>query len=129
MEFKQKYFNCLLLLRFKIIHKSKIFRIKKTAAFCVFCGLRYSSDNLLSFDTNALYFVRPLYIGTSPGQFSLLEYFSVADPACLFRIPDPNFSIPDPGSRMLSLKDPNSGSASKNLSILNQKLVFKLSEI
>jgi hypothetical protein len=61
MEFKQKYFNCLLLLRFYIIHKSKIFRIKKTAAFCVFCGLRYSSDNLLSFDTNALYFVRPLY--------------------------------------------------------------------
>jgi hypothetical protein len=34
---------------------------KKTAAFCVFCGLRYFSDNLLSFDTNALYFVRPLY--------------------------------------------------------------------
>jgi hypothetical protein len=32
---------------------------KKHAAFCVFCGLRYS--NLLSFDTNALYFVRPLY--------------------------------------------------------------------
>ncbi len=31
---------------------------KKTAAFCVYCGLRYSSDNLLSFDTNALYFVR-----------------------------------------------------------------------
>ena len=61
MEFKQKYFNCLLLLRFQISLLPKIFPIKKTAAFCVFCGLRYSSDNLLSFDTNALYFVRPLY--------------------------------------------------------------------
>ncbi len=35
-------------------------KIQKIAAFCVFCGLRHSSDNLLSFDTNALYFVRPL---------------------------------------------------------------------
>ena len=61
IEFKQKYFNCLLLLRFQISLLPKIFPIKKTAAFCVFCGLRYSSDNLLSFDTNALYFVRPLY--------------------------------------------------------------------
>ena len=62
IEFKQKYFNCLLLLRFQISLLPKIFPIKKTAAFCVFCGLRYSSDNLLSFDTNALYFVRPLYL-------------------------------------------------------------------
>jgi hypothetical protein len=62
IEFKQKYFNCLLLLRFQISLLPKIFPIKKTAAFCVFCGLRYFSDNLLSFDTNALYFVRPLYI-------------------------------------------------------------------
>jgi hypothetical protein len=65
IEFKQKYFNCLLLLRFQISLLPKIFPIKKTAAFCVFCGLRYSSDNLLSFDTNALYFVRPLYIDCS----------------------------------------------------------------
>ncbi len=74
MEFKLKYFNCLLLLRFSIILLRKIFRIKKTAAFCVFCGLRYSSYNLLSFDTNALYFVRPLYIQISnrknPRRFS-----------------------------------------------------------
>ncbi len=61
MEFKLKYFNCLLWFRFYINILPKIFPIKKTAAFCVFCGLRYSSDNLLSFDTNALYFVRPLY--------------------------------------------------------------------
>jgi hypothetical protein len=61
IEFKQKYFNCLLLLRFQISLLPKIFPIKKTAAFCVFCGIRYSPDNLLSFDTNALYFVRPLY--------------------------------------------------------------------
>jgi hypothetical protein len=47
---------------------------------------------------------------------------SVADPGCLsririFSIPDPNFSFPD------------SGSASKNLCILNQKFFTKLSEI
>jgi hypothetical protein len=35
---------------------------KKTAALCVFCVRSYSSNNLLSFDANALYFVRPLYI-------------------------------------------------------------------
>ncbi len=35
---------------------------KKTAAFCFSCGTKYSSDNLQSFDTSALYFVRQLYI-------------------------------------------------------------------
>ncbi len=64
MDIKQKYFNCLLLLKFELILPPKIFRIKRTATFCVFCGLRYSSDNLLSFDTNALYFMRSLYIRT-----------------------------------------------------------------
>ncbi len=45
-------------------------------------------------------------------------------------IPDPNFSIPDPGSRVKNISDPGSGSASKNLSIfLTQKIVSKLSEI
>ncbi len=54
---------------------------------------------------------------------------SVADPGCLFRISDPNISIPDP---IFSIPDPNffhPGSASKNWSILNQKTVSKLSEI
>ena len=37
--------------------------IKKTGAFCVFCGQIYCSDSLPSFDTHALYFVRPLYTG------------------------------------------------------------------
>jgi hypothetical protein len=35
-------------------------------------------------------------------------------------IPDPNFSIPDPGSKVKKI--PGSASASKNLSILTQKL-------
>jgi hypothetical protein len=34
-------------------------------------------------------------------------------------IPDPNFSIPDPGSRVKKIPDPESGSALKNLSIFN----------
>jgi hypothetical protein len=54
-----------------------------------------------------------LYI--SPGQFSVLEYFSVADSGSeLFH----------PGSRMQSLKDPNSGPASKIyvILILTQKI-------
>jgi hypothetical protein len=34
---------------------------KKTGAFCVFCGQIYCFDSLPSFDTHALYFVRPLY--------------------------------------------------------------------
>jgi hypothetical protein len=50
---------------------------------------------------------------------------SVADPGCLSRILI--FSIPDPGSKRFP--DPGSASAPKNLSILNQEIVFKLSEI
>jgi hypothetical protein len=54
---------------------------------------------------------------------------SVADPGCLSRIPDPTFSIPDPGyelspSRIRTVSIPDPGSASKNLSILTQKKWF-----
>jgi hypothetical protein len=35
--------------------------------------------------------------------------------------PEPNFSIPDPGSKRFRFPDPGSGSASKNLSIFNPK--------
>jgi hypothetical protein len=31
--------------------------------------------------------------------FVLVHTVSVADPGCLFQIPDPNFSLPDPGSK------------------------------
>ncbi len=48
---------------------------------------------------------------------------SVADPGCLGRIPDLNFSIPDP-----SQKDPRSRYAYKNLSIFNPKTVSMLQE-
>jgi hypothetical protein len=49
---------------------------------------------------------------------------SVRDPECLYRIQDPNFSIP-------GQKDPRAGSASKNLSTFNPKIVSisKFSEI
>jgi hypothetical protein len=55
---------------------------------------------------------------------SNLENGSDADPGCLSQIPDPNFSIPDPGSRVKKIPDP--GSASKNLStgIFNRKNCF-----
>jgi hypothetical protein len=43
-------------------------------------------------------------------------------------IPDTNFSIPDPASRVKKIQDPRSGSASKNLSIFSPKAVSKLSE-
>jgi hypothetical protein len=54
---------------------------------------------------------------------------SVAYPGCLSRSPDQNFSIPDPGSRVKKIPDPESGAESKNLSILTQKIVPLLSEI
>ncbi len=50
---------------------------------------------------------------------------SVADPGCFSRIRI--CSITDPWSRVKKI--PGSGSASKNLSILTQNLVYKLSEI
>jgi hypothetical protein len=43
-------------------------------------------------------------------------------------IPDPNFSIPDPRSRVKKIPDPGFGYASKNLIFLAQKIVSKLSE-
>ncbi len=61
----------------------------------------------------------------SAAPFAAHHGNSVADPGCLSRIPDPNFFYP--GSRIQGKK--NSGSASKNLSILTQKIVSKLSEI
>ncbi len=45
---------------------------------------------------------------------------------CRIFIPDPNFSIPDPGSRVKKIRD--LGSSSKNLSIFSPKTVSTLSE-
>ncbi len=53
--------------------------------------------------------------------------FRVVYPGCLSRIQIRIFSIPDPGS--IRFPDPGSESASKNLSILTQKIVSKLSEL
>ncbi len=47
------------------------------------------------------------------------RYYSVADPGCLSRIPDPTFFHPGSRIRIVSIPDP--GSASKNLSILTPK--------
>ncbi len=33
--------------------------------------------------------------------------FSVADPGCVYRIPDPNFSIPDADCRVKKIPDPD----------------------
>jgi hypothetical protein len=54
------------------------------------------------------------------GKYNIQDT-SVADLRCLSWIPDPNFSIPDPGSRVKKIPDPGSGPASKNLSIFNPK--------
>ncbi len=58
---------------------------------------------------------------------------SVTDPWCSSRNPDPNFfhpRIPDTVSKRFRIQcQKDSGSASKNLSILTQKIVLKLSEI
>jgi hypothetical protein len=44
-------------------------------------------------------------------------------------IQEPNFSIPDPGSKIFRIQGQNdSGSASKNFSIFSPKIVSKLSE-
>jgi hypothetical protein len=53
---------------------------------------------------------------------SFFNYPVLRIPGCLSRIPDPNFSIPDPGPEFFSIPDP--GSASKNLSILTPKNGF-----
>ncbi len=58
------------------------------------------------------------------GILSILK-ISVADPGCFSW----SFYIPDPGSEFISSRTPDPGSASKNLSILTQKMVSKISEI
>ncbi len=61
------------------------------------------------------------YIRTHPGLRNNREKqrkISIADPGCLSRVPDPNFSIPDPESRVKKIPDP--AIKAKNLSIFNQ---------
>ncbi len=60
-----------------------------------------------------------------PVELEIQQLSSVADLGCLSRILDPNFF--HPGSKFFSIPDP--GSASKNLSILTQKIVLNPSEI
>ncbi len=52
------------------------------------------------------------------------SFTSVSDPGCLSRIPDTTFFYPGSRIRIFSIPDP--GSASKNLSIFNPKMVSKL---
>jgi hypothetical protein len=64
----------------------------------------------------------------SPSKFGD-KIYSVADPGCLSRIPDPgsNFfpsRIPDPGSKFFPSQIPDPTSASKNFSILTPKNGF-----
>ncbi len=54
---------------------------------------------------------------------SIVVSFSVADPGCLSRIPDPTFF--HPGSRIRTVFIPDPGSSSKNLSILTPKKAKK----
>jgi hypothetical protein len=54
-------------------------------------------------------------------------FSSVSDPGCLFRIPDPNFYISDPGSKRSWIPAPDPHK--RNQVFLTQKIVFKISEI
>jgi hypothetical protein len=56
-----------------------------------------------------------------------IAIFRVADPGCLSRILDSNFLIPDPGSSVKKIPDPQPHQRSKVF--ITQKIVSKLSEI
>ncbi len=58
--------------------------------------------------------------GLDQSSRSLPEWFSVADAGCLFRIQDPDFPIPDPGSKRHQIL----GSRSTTLNL--QRVKFKL---
>ena len=78
--------------------------IQQTADYC-----RQRKVNV-----NPVLRIRDVYPGS--------EFFST-------RIPDQNFSIPDPGLEIFSFPEPNifhPVSASKNLSILTQKIVIRI---
>ncbi len=55
------------------------------------------------------------------------KIISVANPGCLYRIPDPNFSIPDPESTVKKIPDPDPHQRIK-VRCFKPKSVSKLSE-
>ncbi len=59
--------------------------------------------------------LQPLYLNITISQRNQ-GLIRVADPGCESRIPDPYFSIPDPGSRVNKVPDPGSATTSKILS-------------
>ncbi len=65
MHFIQKYLKYFTFVKILNHSPAQDLLNKKTGDFCVFCRQIYSSDMLPSFDTEALHFVRPLYITTS----------------------------------------------------------------
>ena len=89
---------------------------KKTGAFCVFCGQIYCSDSLPSFDTHALYFVRPLYTVNIRKQkiqhFLLTVEPRAVYPHCFDADPDPdpdqNLNA-DPDQNLNADPDPDPG--------------------
>jgi hypothetical protein len=70
--------------------------------------------------------LKNLSIFNPKNGFQAFGNISVADPGCLSRIPDPTFSIPDPGSELSPSRIPDPGSSSKNLSILTPKKAKKM---
>jgi hypothetical protein len=50
---------------------------------------------------------------------------NVADPGCLSRIPEPNFSIPDPGSNRFRILDPHPRILVGTVRIFNPKNCYK----
>jgi hypothetical protein len=105
-----------ILLRFRIRYGKKLrFRLRNTADdFNIFLRLGYGSRHtaqkkdpdkgiLLNQAPDALKLIQ---IITSLTPIRILIGSIVTDPGCLSRIPDPNFSIADLGSRVKKISDP-----------------------
>jgi hypothetical protein len=107
---------------------SKLSVLKLSHVFSLFCPTSHISSNISS-NLKSIWYGTGRCCGLCYSNllsFKLCPATSVANPGCWPRNPDPTFRslIQDPGSRVDTIPDPGSGSASKNLIIFNQKIYY-----
>ncbi len=92
-------------------------------AFYVYVQFLRPLDKKSYLQALSTYITGPCFL--KPHNYTDIQRIRDVFPGSRIRI----FSIPDPGYRVEKIPDPGSGTASKNLSILTQKIVSKLLEI
>jgi hypothetical protein len=106
----------------RLLHRRLGSRTLGSSCCCLLCfvSLEQNNNNSDAYAYSVNRGTDEIKISTSFGPIYDIVYrlfISVADPGCLARITDSNFSIPDSVFRVKKILDPGSGSALKNLSL------------